>query len=313
MRSFITFVVLLCAAAASAEPAATVNGQAIEAAQVENAVAAAIAGRPVSKEELPRLQAETLTQLIDRTLIEQALAERRAKPAEVDKAIAALQARLSAQKLTFEQFLAQRKLSEQQFREQLSWQITWERYAAGKLDDEALEKYFNERRAEFDGSQVRAAHILLRPDKAGEAVGSPRMIERGARLRKAIVEGKISFEDAAARYSAGPSRHKQGDVGFIPRHGLMAEPFSRAAFALKKGELSEPVVTHFGVHLIRVSEVREGNKRWQDVREALRAAASQALFEQLASAERAKAKIEFGGTLPHFKPGTKELVLPSRK
>ncbi len=66
----------------------------------------------------------------------------------------------------------------------------------------------------------------------------------------------------------------------------------------------------FGIHLIQVTEIKPGEKKWTDVRDALRVALGEQLFEQLAAKQREKSKIEFAGKTPYFKPGTTELVVP---
>ena len=70
------------------------------------------------------------------------------------------------------------------------------------------------------------------------------------------------------------------------------------------------MITSFGVHLIRIADERPGDKQMSDVRDELRGPAAEALFDELAARERAKAKIEFSSGVPHFKPGTRELVKP---
>ena len=73
----------------------------------------------------------------------------------------------------------------------------------------------------------------------------------------------------------------------------MPEEFSRAAFALKKEELSQPVVTAFGVHLIQVLDVIPGQRTWEDCREELRPAVTLYLFRWIAEKERKRAKITY--------------------
>ncbi|XP_065304298.1 peptidyl-prolyl cis-trans isomerase NIMA-interacting 1-like [Dermacentor albipictus] len=67
--------------------------------------------------------------------------------------------------------------------------------------------------------------------------------------REAIVSGKATFEDLAREFSDCSSAERKGDLGPFGR-GAMQKPFENAAFALKVGELSEPVFTDSGVHLI---------------------------------------------------------------
>ena len=93
----------------------------------------------------------------------------------------------------------------------------------------------------FYASQVKASHILVGRKSEAEA------------LRQQILDGEITFEDAAKKYSQCPSREEGGDLGFFPR-GVMAGPFEKAAFSLPIGEISQPVETRFGWHLIKVTD-----------------------------------------------------------
>lgn len=95
----------------------------------------------------------------------------------------------------------------------------------------------------LDVTEVRASHILVKTRP--EAV----------KIRKEIVNGDISFEDAAERYSLCPSSVNGGDLGYFKR-GQMVQPFSDVAFDLKVGQISDPVGTKFGWHLIKVVDKR---------------------------------------------------------
>lgn len=85
-------------------------------------------------------------------------------------------------------------------------------------------------------TEVRASHILVKTE------------EEAKKLYDEIKAGK-DFADAAAEYSLCPSGAAGGDLGFFGK-GMMVKPFEDAAFALEVGELSEPVETQFGWHLI---------------------------------------------------------------
>ena len=95
----------------------------------------------------------------------------------------------------------------------------------------------------LDVTEVRASHILVKTRP--EAV----------KIRKEIVNGDISFEDAAEKYSLCPSSVNGGDLGYFKR-GQMVQPFSDVAFDLKVGQISDPVGTKFGRHLIKVVDKR---------------------------------------------------------
>ena len=95
----------------------------------------------------------------------------------------------------------------------------------------------------LDVTEVRASHILVKTRP--EAV----------KIRKEIVNGDISFEDAAEKYSLCPSSVNGGDLGYFKR-GQMVQPFSDVAFDLKVGQISDPVGTKFCWHLIKVVDKR---------------------------------------------------------
>ncbi|HEY2911046.1 MAG TPA: peptidylprolyl isomerase, partial [Gemmataceae bacterium] len=85
---------------------------------------------------------------------------------------------------------------------------------------------------------------------------------------------KIDFATAARKHSQDPTAAMDGDLGFLPRKGsFMDEAFTKAAFALKPGELSDIVETEFGLHLILVAARKPGqpsqyDKCKDEVREA---------------------------------------------
>ena len=73
----------------------------------------------------------------------------------------------------------------------------------------------------------------------------------------------------------------------------MPPTFSKAAFELDEGEISRPVATPFGVHLIKCLELKEGKTGWRDALNEVRQNAIRDLFRELARGHRAKVLIEF--------------------
>ncbi|MHC4405719.1 MAG: peptidylprolyl isomerase, partial [Planctomycetota bacterium] len=136
------------------------------------------------------------------------------------------------------------------------------------------------------------------------------LIEKARAIREEITSGKRSFADAARAHSAGASAPGGGDLGFISRHGAMAEAFSKAAFALEEGQVSQPVVTRFGVHLIRSDRIKPGARKLADAREEVHEALARELLREIAQKERRHTPVAFTGRGPYFRPGTRELVVP---
>jgi len=134
------------------------------------------------------------------------------------------------------------------------------------------------------------------------------MEKRAAEIRTEIISGRIDFAQAAAKYSGGPSAKQGGKLGKIGRHAPMEESFSGAAFALETGQISPPVRSPFGVHLIRCDDVVPGNKEIAEVSDAIDAALAEELLTKISDIERKKTAVSFTDAYPHFKPGTRELA-----
>jgi peptidyl-prolyl cis-trans isomerase SurA len=99
-------------------------------------------------------------------------------------------------------------------------------------------------------TQTRARHILLRPSSQS----SPDAIQRQLlEMKRQIESGARRFEDLAKQFSADGSAEQGGDLGFVAP-GTFVPEFELAMNALKNGEVSRPVVSRFGVHLIQVVE-----------------------------------------------------------
>jgi parvulin-like peptidyl-prolyl isomerase len=290
---------------------AWVNGTPVYFSDVQRSVTAVAAGRKFDDENLAYLQATILQQLIGQAVVVKFLESEHllVTMTEIDAAIEEYKEKLKQQKRTWKEYLEQTKQTESGVRKQKSWEMALDKYVARNMSDENLEEYFKHNKAQFDGTERRISHILLRPVGSSDTGARDLMIQ-AEQLRGRIRVGELTFEAAVAKYSDGPSRRNGGDLGFFPRHGEMADPLMEVAFALKPRETGPPVLTSFGVHLIQVTDERPGQKTWQETREALKAAYSRYLIERMIADQNAKAKIEFAENFPHFAPGTRELVLP---
>ena len=89
-------------------------------------------------------------------------------------------------------------------------------------------------------TEVRASHLLVQTE------------EEAKQLREDILNGR-KFEDVAAEVSMCPSGANGGDLGFFGR-GVMVREFEEAAFSMNIGDLSEPIQTQFGWHLLSLTD-----------------------------------------------------------
>lgn len=107
--------------------------------------------------------------------------------------------------------------------------------------------------------QVNASHILIKvsPDAPEDIVKEA--LDKSNEILEKIKKG-ADFADMAKQFSQGPSAENGGDLGFFKKTE-MTEPFARKAFSMEKGEISEPVRTDFGFHIIKVNDIREAQKK----------------------------------------------------
>lgn len=115
-------------------------------------------------------------------------------------------------------------------------------------------------------TQTRARHILLRP---GPQLSQSDAVARLTQLREQIGSGKVSFEAVAREQSQDGSAREGGDLGWASP-GQFVPEFEEAMNGLRPGEVSFPVVSRFGVHLIQVQERRQMRLTEREQREIVR-------------------------------------------
>jgi peptidyl-prolyl cis-trans isomerase C len=116
-------------------------------------------------------------------------------------------------------------------------------FAETAVSDEALDALYRERFADAEPAQeFNASHILVETEEQALAI-------------KARIDGGEEFAEVAREQSTGPSGPNGGDLGWFTT-GMMVEPFETAVTQLSAGEVSDPVETQFGWHVIRLNETR---------------------------------------------------------
>jgi peptidyl-prolyl cis-trans isomerase SurA len=102
-------------------------------------------------------------------------------------------------------------------------------------------------------TQTRARHILLRPSAQ---LSQAKAVEQLGSVRRDILSGKADFADVARRISQDGSAPQGGDLGWASP-GMFVPEFEQTMNQLRPGQLAEPLVSRFGVHLIEVIERRD--------------------------------------------------------
>ena len=124
------------------------------------------------------------------------------------------------------------------------------------ISEDEIQEYYNDHLSEFvEPKTVEARHILIEVD---EDAGSDKAAEAKKRIEDILQKARAGqdFAELAKQYSEGPSKDKGGYLGTFKREA-MVKPFADKAFSMKSGEISDPVRTRFGWHLIKVEKVNE--------------------------------------------------------
>jgi peptidyl-prolyl cis-trans isomerase D len=140
----------------------------------------------------------------------------------------------------------------------------------------------------------QASHILIVADAAGGADAKKKAKARAEELYAQLKKNPKDFAALAKQHSQDPgSAANGGDLGFFER-GAMVKAFDDAVFSMKAGEISPPVETEFGYHIIRLTEVRGGKgKSFEEARPEIETE----LKKQLAARKFAELAETFSNTL----------------
>ncbi len=138
-----------------------------------------------------------------------------------------------------------------------------------EVSDKAIAEYYAQQRQSFtrQPEQRRASHILIKVDNAdGESAALDKLKKIQQKLAKGDDFGKLAQEFSDDIGSA----RQGGDLGYFGR-GVMDKAFEDAVFSLKKGEISGPVRSRFGYHLIKLDDIRKAKvAKLEDVKESIR-------------------------------------------
>lgn len=250
--------------------------------------------RRIKPDQRDALRERYLDELIDRTLLRQYLAGRKVQVSRVlvDERIDRLKAMLERESLDFDATLKSLGFTRQKLHEEMSLPLAWQSHARLAITDDSIRRYWDQHRTEYDGTEVRAAHIVKRLPKDGSPDEIKRITGELKELAGRIRAGSVTFAAAAKEHSDSPSSQDGGDLGAFSYRGRMPLEFSRVAFGLKPGEISEPFQTPFGLHILTVTEVIPGDLSLEDARSSIFAALSSELQSRLLEQLRSKAKIE---------------------
>ncbi|HET9524080.1 MAG TPA: peptidylprolyl isomerase, partial [Terrimicrobiaceae bacterium] len=235
------------------DPVATVDGEKISKAQLDEAFDKAVQMTGVNAADLTSEQKiegyrQILDELITEKLVSKAAAGVTVPQSEVDAQIAKIKAQFPSEE-DFSKQLATVGQSPEQLgemvRKMLQQQQWLESEIAGKTEvtDEEAKKFYEANKAEFEQPEtVKASHILFRVNKEDSEEVVNKKLEQ-AKTAEARAKKGEDFATLAKELSEEPgAKESAGDLGFFPKDRMVPE-FASAAFSQKVGDISDPVRT----------------------------------------------------------------------
>lgn len=244
---------------------ARVNGQAVAKADFDRLLKQMEmqAGQTVPKERRDEIYRAVVDQLVTYTALVQETAARGVKVSEaeakpvIDARLAELRKQMPDE-AAFKKALAERNMTVERLsadiRKDLAINKMMEAALAGAaaVTDADIKEFYDKNPDEFTG--VRASHILIKPDGFDDASKKKARAAIDDLLKQA--KAGTDFGELAKKHSSDGSAQQGGDLGFFTK-GRMVPEFSKAAFALQPGQISEVVETQFGYHVIKVTERKD--------------------------------------------------------
>jgi len=257
------------AAAAGQEAVARVNGVAISAVELKRAGKVMLAGQrgvSPSADQQKEFEKQALTQLVSAELLYQAGQKLEVK--DLDKNVADKMAQGKAKFTNEQDFLKAMKdmdMEEKDLRDYTRRDLIITNFIEKTIvpkvmvSEEDARKFYDQNPDKFTKPEaVKASHILLGIDQKAGAEEKKTAREKAEKLRKELLAG-ADFEALAKGNSTCPSSQQGGDLGYFGQ-GQMVPAFEKAAFALKKGEISDVVETQFGYHIIKLTDRKAAEK-----------------------------------------------------
>lgn len=243
---------------------ATVNGENIIQKDVNQILVRF--GNQIPQEQIPAVTKQILDGLITQKLIMQFIRDNKIEPSkadvdtEVNKVREDIKSNPSLAGQTLEQVLESHGSNIDDLKKDITISLSLEKYLGKDLDDQKIKAYYEQNKAgyEEEEKQVKASHILVDTRQMKTDAEKAQAMEKIKKAKAEVDAGK-DFAEIARQYSDCPSKSEGGDLGFFKRKGQMVEPFAAAAFELKVGQVSDPVTTNFGYHIIKVTEIKEVN------------------------------------------------------
>ncbi|OLS01470.1 peptidylprolyl isomerase [Tissierella creatinophila] len=216
-------------------------------------VVATVGDKKITQEELnnvlvERYGVETLNTLISEKIVELEVAKGNVKitSEEIDKELKNMEEQYGG-KEALNNAMLNANLTDKDLKKEIEKNLSLKKLLEDdiKVTDEEIAKYYEENKANFtQEEQVNASHVLVETEDLAKEV------------REKLVAGE-DIAKLAKEYSTDEgTKDNGGNLGFFGK-GKMVESFDKAAFTLPIGEVSQPIKSEFGYHVIVVKEKKE--------------------------------------------------------
>ncbi len=249
------------------DPVAIVEGQPIKKAELEEAFSNVLAAQKIPVASIPPEQRSAgYRMILDEMIIDKLLLKRSADTKVTDEEVNAQFERIKANFGTEEELQKQLAAAGQTvdkvktgLRERLRQEHWIDEQVKGKDDvtEAEVDDFYKKNPEQFKApEQVRASHILI----AVPQDAKPEVVTEKQKAAEAIavrVKKGEAFDKLAKELSEDPSaKQNSGDLDFFTKEAMVPE-FSNAAFAMKKNDISDPVRSQFGFHVIKVTDRKD--------------------------------------------------------
>lgn len=254
--------------AAEADVVATVNGEKVSRKDFDRRIDVI---RRMNQEVTRSTEMMVVNQLAMKVLLKQFVKEQNIDVSdndvqgEVEKIKYFLKANQNNSEKPLEEILEAQGSSISELEDEVRRTLALSKYLDTVVSDDEKRSYFDANKSAFNGEKVKASHILIDTTKLETDAELEKARQKIEEIKKEIDNG-ADFAEMARKYSTCPSAESGGDIGFFQRKGSIVEEFAIVAFSMKVGEISEPVETQFGYHIIKVTDKEEGkDTNYEDV------------------------------------------------
>jgi parvulin-like peptidyl-prolyl isomerase len=290
-----------------AGPLAKVNGTEISRTEFEQKYVKMTKAFTARKKDIPenlakRYKESILKQLIEKELLRQEITKQSVQidGPELDKEFDDYKKMFRTDE-NFDRYLKSSEVTIDQIKDNIRHNIgvnkLLEKGGALTVTDAESKSYYEENKKRYEvQEQIHAAHILVKVDAKADKKAEADALKKANDFYKDATKKGADFATLAQKSSDGPTAGRGGDLNWFPR-GRMVKEFDDIAFKMKAGEISKPVKTQFGYHVIKLIDRKDGRDRpFDEVKESIekllknkkQRTAKQALLKDL----RTNAKLE---------------------